>query len=115
MYKRQACGFELTSDADVQRFGVHQGDLVFMTNTVQMHKHLPEKRKFRAVSVVHGTYVNRIYAPCDVAPGFAMQLLHEHEDAKARKRAAKGGTASKQAADERAGCVATSTGAAPSG
>ena len=89
----RTCGFEYTTEADVQHWNVCQGDLIYMTNTVQMHKRVPPKRKFRPIEIVHGAFVHRLYAPLDVPPGYAARQLHEHEDAKARKKAApsKGG------------------------
>jgi hypothetical protein len=116
-----ACGFEYTQEEDVKRWRVHQGDLIYMTNTVQMHKHLPAKRKFRSIQLMHGAFVHRLYAPMDVPRGFAMQLVHEHEESKARKKLAvakvvsKGTAASsggaplsRSIAPERAGSPATS-------
>lgn len=80
------CGFEYTAAEDVAHWQVHQGDLIYMTNTVQMHKHLPQKRPFQAISVVHGALVHRIYAPLDVPAGAAMQLLQDWEEIKAKRR-----------------------------
>jgi hypothetical protein len=83
-----ACGFEYTRDADIERWRVCHGDLIYMTNTVQMHKRLAPKRKFSAVEIVHGAFVHRMYAPLDTPPGWALQQLAESEEAKARKRQA---------------------------
>lgn len=83
-----ACGFEYTKDEDIKRWDVCQGDLIYMTNTVQMHKHVPAKRKYRPILLVHGAYKARLFAPLDVPHGCAMQLMHDFEASRARKRQA---------------------------
>ena len=118
-----ACGFEYTADEDIRRWNVCQGDLIYMTNTVQMHKHVPTKRPFRSLLLVHGAFQTRMYAPQDVPRGLALQLLQDCEDARARKRPpskqpSKSGhvsgsvTARPDKALERSGSVATSAGTA---
>ena len=119
-----SCGFEYTADEDIKRWNVCQGDLIYMTNTVQMHKLLPPKRKFQPVSIVHGAFAQRFYAPVDAPRGFAMQMVHEHEAKEARKKQApskgvpKGGGGNAQLAPypraDQAGSMTPPVTAAPS-
>ena len=86
-------GFEFTSTEDLARFQVYKGDLMFMTNTVQMHKDFPAPRHFRSVMITHGHYRQRLYFPMDAEKGLGLQVLHDAEAAaekKARKVPHKG-------------------------
>ena len=55
-------GFAFTTDDDLGAWGVKPGDLMHMDNTVQMHRAVPPPPVVRAVKVVHGSLVQRVYA-----------------------------------------------------
>jgi hypothetical protein len=84
-----ACGFEYTKDAHIRKWDVCQGDLIFMTNTVQMHKILPPPRRIRPVKIKHGSFQSRIYAATDTKKGAGLALMRAAEAAHSRKRLAK--------------------------
>lgn len=83
----ESCGFEYTSAEHVERWDVRQGDLIYMTNTVQMHKFLPPARPFRPLVIQHGAFRARVHAPEDARKGEGLALFREAESAVlARKR-----------------------------
>jgi hypothetical protein len=86
----ESCGFEYTQGEDVENWDIRQGDLIYMTNTVQMHKRLPKPRPYRPIIIQHGAFRTCVYAPLDTGKGEGLTLLREAEVAHARKRIAPG-------------------------
>lgn len=83
----ESCGFQYTGADHVERWDVRQGDLIYMTNTVQMHKFLPPARPFRPIVIQHGAFRARIHTPEDAAKGEGLAMFREAEmAAAARKR-----------------------------
>jgi hypothetical protein len=83
----ESCGFEYTHAEHVEQWDVRQGDLIYMTNTVQMHKFLPPPRLYRPLVIQHGHFKARVYAPEDTKKGEGLAMFREAESALlARKR-----------------------------
>lgn len=83
----ESCGFEYTHAEHVQRWDLRQGDLIYMTNTVQMHKFLAPARPFRPLVIQHGAFRACIHAPEDTPEEEGMSVFREAEMAVlARKR-----------------------------
>lgn len=83
----ESCGFEYTHAEHVDRWDIRQGDLIYMTNTVQMHKFLPAARPFRPLVIQHGAFRARIHTPEDAVKGEGLAMYREAELAVlARKR-----------------------------
>lgn len=66
-------GFSFSTDEDMARFGVEHTDLVHMSNTVQMHKFLGAKQRFKSVIIRHQHYVQRSYVPMGRDPAAKRQ------------------------------------------
>lgn len=62
-------GFQVTNPEELQSWGVCPGDLLHMTNTVQMVKHLDEPREWRPLLIRHQHFVQRTYYPAAAADG----------------------------------------------
>eukprot|EP01026_Neomeris_dumetosa_P029967 TRINITY_DN2410_c0_g1_i14.p2 TRINITY_DN2410_c0_g1~~TRINITY_DN2410_c0_g1_i14.p2 ORF type:complete len:292 (+),score=26.69 TRINITY_DN2410_c0_g1_i14:263-1138(+) len=56
-------GFQQTTQEDWKIFGVTKHDLLHMDNTVQLHKWLGNKRKWKSIILKHENYVQRLYYP----------------------------------------------------
>lgn len=56
-------GFRVTSPEELQSWGICPGDLLHMTNTVQMVKELDEPREWKPLLIRHQHYVQRTYYP----------------------------------------------------
>lgn len=85
----ESCGFEYTRAEHVERWDVRQGDLIYMTNTVQMHKFLPPARPFKPLVIQHGAFRARIHCTEDTRKGEGLAMFRDAESAViARKRGA---------------------------
>ena len=83
----ESCGFEYTRAEHVERWDVRQGDLIYMTNTVQMHKYLNPERPYRPLVIQHGAFRARIHSPEDTRKEEGLALFRDAEVAVlARKR-----------------------------
>ena len=59
-------GFSFTDEEEMQnKWDILHSDLVYLQNTVQMHKDVPPPPRFRPVLIKHGDYVQRTYMPLD--------------------------------------------------
>jgi hypothetical protein len=83
----RTCGFELTEPQHVRAWDLRHGDLIYMTNTVQMHKALGPPRTFRPVLLRHGAFRARLHVPRDAPRGVGLARVRDAEAAALRRAA----------------------------
>lgn len=58
----QHLGFEFASDEQMEHWDILHTDLVYLQNTTQMHKDVPQPRRFKPVLIKHENFKQRCYA-----------------------------------------------------
>lgn len=74
-------GFRETNEVELSQWGICWGDLLHMTNTVQMVKILDTPRRWKSLVIRHQHFVQRTYYPgAEPAPRVGWKRRFEHRD-----------------------------------